>query len=135
MGYRSEVSAVFYAHKQDWPTLKLFFDENFPESLANSVREFETKNKRGYYFHEEDVKWYDSYPEVIAFDAFVETLTKFMCDEASPMPWMYEFARIGENYEDIEVTSDGEIDWLLNVERRTVTSFEIKEPENEDATT
>lgn len=126
MGYRSDVSAVFYARKEDWPLAKLFFDENFPtKELGNSVREFETKRLQGYYFHETDVKWYDSYLEVQEFEKFVDGFTERMFDESSPMPWMYEFVRIGENYEDIEMKNEGDVDWLLGVERRVVTEFDL----------
>jgi hypothetical protein len=120
------VSAVFYAQKEDWPLAKLFFDENFPmKELGAAVQPFDTKYLQGYYFHETDVKWYESYPEVQEFERFVNGFTERINDEESPMPWMYEFVRIGENHEDIETTSDGDIDWLLSVERRIHTEFDL----------
>ena len=38
MGYRSDVRAAFYTqYKENFPMLKLFMDENFPEDLKGVI--------------------------------------------------------------------------------------------------
>lgn len=125
MGYRSEVTAAFYVHKiheHDWPALKLFVDENFPEELKESLREKKSDTHHGYIFSEADVKWYDSYPEVVAFQRFVSNFLE-VADGENDLGWAYEFVRIGENTEDIEETSSDGADYVLRVVRTTEIDF------------
>lgn len=132
MGYRSDVHAVFYTNEDDWPVLKLFFDENFPmEQLGAGVRELKSEQLRGYYFLETHTKWYESYPEVQAFDTFVGKLLSYINADENAQPWRYEFVRIGEDDDDMEIVREGDCDWLLNPERTVRTDF--KEIDNEDA--
>ena len=119
MGYRSDVSAAFYVNtrfKEDWPTLKLFVDENFPEALKESLRLVEGRYHVGYLFEEQHVKWYDSYPEVVAFTKFVDAYTTLADGEGGPS-WAYDFIRIGEDYEDIETVYSAGSDNVLSVVR------------------
>ena len=125
MGYRSEVTAVFYVHKiheHDWPTLKLFVDENFPKELEGSLREEKSSTHHGYIFHESDVKWYDSYPEVAAFQRFVSNYLE-IADGENDLGWAYEFVRIGEDSNDIEETSSDGADYVLRVVRNIESDF------------
>ena len=71
MGYRSDIKAAFYATPDKAAAMKLYVDENFPEELAGQLRPINSKLYQGYLFEDENVKWYDSYPEVIAFNTFV----------------------------------------------------------------
>jgi hypothetical protein len=146
MGYRSDVVAVFYAqdrtgdeHKErnerNRAKLKLFVEANFPESLRygglNDV--FDTPTMLLYEFKNTDVKWYDSYPEVIAFeqfwDSFENLCTKHIPDapvedaDTESVDWAAEFIRLGENADDIEERSLGEADWLLRVSRTIETDY------------
>lgn len=68
----------------------------------------------------DDVKWYESYPDVQAFesaaDKFVE-LCNAEVSEGSPT-YNYEFVRIGEDYDDVDVTREGiGCEYLLSVSR------------------
>ena len=124
MGYRSEVTAAFYVHKineDQWPALKLYVDENFPKELVECLREKKSDYHHGYIFSESDVKWYDSYPEVAAFQRFVSNFLEIADGEG--VPWAYEFVRIGEDSNDIEETSSDSADYVLSVVRTTEINF------------
>lgn len=125
MGYRSEVTAAFYVHKiheHDWPALKLFVDENFPEELKESLREKKSDMHHGYIFSESDVKWYTDYPEIVAFNRFVSNYLE-IADGENDLGWAYEFVRIGEDANDIEETSSDGADYVLRVVRSIETDF------------
>lgn len=120
MGYRSEVRAAFYTtRKDDWPTLKMFVEENFPKSLNEGLYLITSAGMWGYDYNASDIKWYASYPEIQAFDKFVEVFE----DIAGEMrvlkgvngevyheyvnEWSYEFLRIGEDDGDVERKQGG----------------------------
>lgn len=108
MGYRSEVTMLFYANnEEDLPLLKLWVDENLRPALNEwgqsehqPIQEFERGQSKGYALHFSDVKWYDSYPEVQAieqaWDKFKDT---FGNDETAAFG--AERACIGEDYSDV----------------------------------
>ena len=118
MGYRSDVVAAFYVSKEEhFPVLKLWLDENFPtKEWDDNIRWF----NRGMIFECGDVKWYESYPDVRAFetaqDKFVE-LCNAEVSEGTPT-FNYEFVRIGEDYDDVDVAREGiAYECLLGVTR------------------
>lgn len=122
MGYRSDVKAAFYVRDaKHFPVLKLWLDENFPmEQLGNCIRWFD----RGMVFEEEWVKWYDDHDDVKLFNAAAEKYLELVnVDEANndtPI-FLYEFVRVGENYEDIVTEYEGSrCECILGVSR-TVT--------------
>jgi hypothetical protein len=122
MGYRSEITAVFYAKGADeWPLLKLFFAENFPKDFAENLEEIHHGDRSGFVFRVSDYKWYDSYPEVQAFNEFEEQFKGMeKCVEGT---WACEFVRIGEDYSDIETTSSNYADYVLSVVRQIEVDF------------
>ena len=124
MGYRSEITAVFYTNKKDeWPLLKLFVDENFPKDLANCLRvECEEKRGRwGFVFRVDDYKWYESYPEVQEFNEFEDRFSGMeKCIEGT---WACEFVRIGEETNDIEERNSNHADYILRVVRHIEIEF------------
>jgi hypothetical protein len=70
MGYRSDVHALFYTTiKEDLPVLKLYMDENYPKDL-HDLEEISSNRIYGYEVKYADVKWYESYDDVKAFNAF-----------------------------------------------------------------
>lgn len=124
MGYRSEITAVFYTNKRDeWPLLKLFVTENFPKDLENCLREEceEPRRRWGFVFRVDDYKWYDSFPEVVEFNEFERKFTRM--EKCADGTWSCEFARIGEDYNDIEYHSSDQCDYVLRVERRAEIDF------------
>ena len=111
MGYRSDVAAAFYATPDKAAAVKLFVDENFPEELAGNLRPIKNKYYVGYMFEDENVKWYDSYPEVVAFQRFVSNYLELA--EQEEIKWAYEFVRVGEESGDIEVYRSNHSDCLV----------------------
>lgn len=114
MGYRSEVAAAFYVtKKENFPALKLWLDENFPiEEFKHEITWF----SRGMLLHCHDVKWYDSYAEVVKFDKAVDMFRDVILDD-NKLDAGYEFVRIGENYDDIETYEGGAPQCLITVNR------------------
>jgi hypothetical protein len=116
MGYRSEVAAVFYAADvKDFATIKLWLDENFPmKEWGENIRWF----NKGMAFQADNVKWYDNMVDVQAFDEASEEFQDLFCMGKEGVPiGAYEFVRMGEEYEDIEVVRDGEHEYLIEVDR------------------
>lgn len=121
MGYISDVAAVFYAKKEDFPMLKLFFKENFPyDDFGQCIEEFDS-HYAGFKFVCEDVKWYESFSDVKKFNEFVGKFNDLITDQGQP--WYYEYCRIGEEYNDIEVERGDMSECLINVSR--VIDFDI----------
>lgn len=118
MGYRSDVAAVFYAaDEKDMPVVKLWLDENFPmDTFKESLRWFD----RGMVFYEDNVKWYDDYEEVKAFDAAVKKFIDLFCKEESITRGAFEIMRVGEEYNDIESDCYGDYDNLLDLKREII---------------
>jgi hypothetical protein len=124
MGYRSEITAVFYTNKKDeWPLLKLFVDENFPKDLADYLEEESEEPRKtwGFVFRVSDYKWYESYPEVQAFYEFEERFTSM--EKCVDGTWACEFARIGEETDDIEERNSNHADYILRVIRHIEIEF------------
>lgn len=115
MGYRSDVMALFYCNDTQWPAMKLFVDENFPEPLKSDLSMFKGRNISGFKFSNEHVKWYDSYPEVQAFAMFMNKFQEIGDNE--DLKWSYEFTRLGEQTDDIEETQSMYADGFLYVNR------------------
>jgi hypothetical protein len=128
MGYRSEVCAVFYCPKEDYPVMKLFMDENepkdnqlFDKSNEDYYEVCDLSDKMMVKFLFPDVKWYETYPEVIAFMEFIETFGKIANSKSST--WNYEFIRLGEEYEDIDARESDDSDNLIQVRREIEFNF------------
>lgn len=118
MGYRSNVVALLYAPKDGFSSLKLFIDEHFPfdkEREGFNLTMFETEDLKGFKMEESDIKWYDSFSSVQKFYAFVEAYKELL--HGVPMPWHYEFIRIGEETDDIEVEQTSDCYYLLAISR------------------
>jgi hypothetical protein len=116
MGYRSDVHALFYTTtKEDLPLLKLFMDENYPKDL-HDLEVIEGKRLWGYEVKYEDVKWYESYDDVQAFDAFKTKYLALLDEQEDDKTWKFEFIRIGEDIEDVECEQD-DSSYVLSVSR------------------
>lgn len=121
MGYRSEIAAVFYTMKvEDLPVVKLWLQENFPvKEFDDNIRWFD----RGMVLECEYVKWYDSFPDVKAFNETAQAFIDLFCQgEDGTIECAYEFMRIGEEYEDIEVIREGSYDCFLECNRSIAIS-------------
>lgn len=129
MGYRSEVTMLFYANnEEDFPMLKLWVDENLVPALrehwdydpldGNEYRpqEFSRGQSKGYALNFSDVKWYESYPDVQAIEEAWSKFDKTFSDEESAS-FGAERARIGEDYGDVEYDQTFHSMSLLNIVR------------------
>jgi len=121
MGYRSEVMAVFYCHRpEDYAPMKLFIDENIKSQwVKECFKEDEKTNGKDKYilFQAYDVKWYDTYKDVIEFNEMVKRFKKLADGDGSELTWAYEFVRIGEDTNDIESDESDGADNVLNISR------------------
>jgi len=133
MGYRSDVQAVFYTMEEtQYPLLKLFVTENFPEELAGGLEVINSKRYFGFQMSFESTKWYDDSPEVATFREFIERFVDVSPqyeevekdEEGRPIAepikhnyWCYEFIRVGENYDDVQTDRSFNADGILYVNR------------------
>ena len=119
MGYRSDVVAVFYTYETtQFPSIKLFIDENMPEFFKGNdhMSVFETaKGLRGIKFNIPSVKWYPSYPVVRQFEQTLEKFKELSAEVDSK--WCCEFVRVGEEVEDIEEHQSYNAENLIYVSR------------------
>jgi len=123
MGYRSDIKAVFYTKDtEQWPALRLFFDENFPKDFMEDLKVIGSEWCSGYMLSFEAVKWYDGYPDVKAYNKFVMEYTELI-DGESELPWMYEFIRVGEDNDDVETVRAGDAQYVLDVRREITCDF------------
>jgi len=117
MGYRSDVHALFYTtRKEDFPVLKLYMEENYPEYFLPELKYVEGKHLWGYEMVCEDVKWYESYEDVKAFTAFKTKYHALLDEQEEGKKWKFEFVRIGEELEDVEQEQD-DSSYVLSVRR------------------
>lgn len=125
MGYRSDVKAVFYtSDTEQWPALRLFVDENFPEALKGDLEVIGSSTYSGYVFSCEGTKWYDGYDDVKAYNKFVADYEELIDENGeAKLPWIYEFIRIGEDTDDIDTTQAGDARYVLRVNRYIECDF------------
>ena len=122
MGYRSDVTILFYGDEKYFPILKLWVETNLmPELKAQGgldcLREFARGTLRGYALEYTDVKWYPNNDSVRKIEEikgnFVDV---FVGNEVSPLG--LEWARVGEDYADVSVDGSAYIvRSLLDVKR------------------
>ena len=123
MGYRSDVSIIFYARGSSNDAgrnalLKLWFDENYPVMVAKDEWGATIRQKDDAIIVDyENVKWYDGYdhPKAVvdALHKFDET---FKCGDDDGL-FAWEMARVGEDDSDIEIDRSDWNDHLLYVSR------------------
>ena len=130
MGYRSQVTAVIYPAEPEDPlgpdayteyetekynALRFLMGTKFAQIMDKwfgGEAQWDDWKKR-LVFEMQDVKWYESYEDVKAFDA--------MLIEVTELGYCSEFVRVGEETDDIEHRYEGEgVKYLLNVQR-TIT--------------
>ena len=129
MGYRSNVTAVFYPEKdEDFELVKLWVDEHimgaqdfWPYRVATS------HGVRMIVFEIKSVKWYDSHAEVQMFKAALSGFEEvFGSDRLEGVPAAnYEFIRMGEEPSDITELASDYFD-ILSTERKIVISEDYK---------
>ena len=115
MGYRSEVAVVIYGDDRDpkkYELLKTLMNTTFKDVYT----EFEGRaqwhdSKSVLEFHMYDIKWYESYPDVIEF-------TTMLAELVGIEGFNYELMRVGEDANDIDEQYGGKnCERILNVTR------------------
>jgi hypothetical protein len=146
MGYRSEVDVVFYVPSDSdtaYGLLKLWFDENYPHAEAKdewcACIQYDEENQAILVSYQ-DVKWYDAYehPQAVdrAFDDIDElinsqglTTVKENTDpNVTPFNIAWEFVRIGEEYQDTEMRTSDNAEYVIAVNRSTEITFSQRNP-------
>jgi hypothetical protein len=122
MGYRSDVTVVFYTRQSSdplpLPALKLWFDENYP--IKEATTEWDAKIEVGkdwVMVRYTSVKWYSGYEHIHEVEAALERFTNTFESDSASAPAAYEMLRIGEELNDIEHDHSSWCDWRLNARR------------------
>jgi len=136
MGYRSDVGAVFYVTtpydletKKSLPEAKakakalldLWWQGHMQDCPEGMKAKF-SPVPDGYKFCAEDVKWYDSYPDVMWFTNLMQCFNEELVDNEEldggsglHRAFACEFARIGEDLEDNVYEASGYGDCRLSI--------------------
>jgi hypothetical protein len=133
MGYRSDVAyTIRFVDDHDTNNEQSFYTF-LMEAKANpkcqiALAEVEIDHKKqAFYFSANDVKWYETYPEVASHDALI----------AQARSWVQQhlegklnctigviFTRVGEDSNDVEEIAEGEYDWdWVRVSRQIITDW------------
>lgn len=135
MGYRSDVHILFYSNKELMDAFivrckmeghyRLFTEGNGLDLEEKWIKVYR-KPYRAWEFREESIKWYDSFSFVTAM--------QHMLDLADEMGVMWESVRVGEDHNDIVISSgDGDNECILGVRREITTDYsEVDGPITED---
>ena len=106
MGYRSEiVIAVAMANKEDMDELLSVYALNMYVQKENLLPEWEVGEYEDAWvamYTAEQVKWYDHLDDVKGLSALTKLAETFW--EERGLPYAYRFVRVGDEYEDIEVS-------------------------------
>lgn len=121
MGYYSDVTIAFYTtedHDETFPILKNWFYAHYPvaDAMADyraSVEMTDTAIVVTY----ENVKWYSSYEHVVAVDTALGAFQRRFDHPNTPSQAAYDFIRVGEEVEDIEMRHSSGTGFRLNVLR------------------
>ena len=122
MGYRSDAQLLFYCDENDpnYAMLKLWVYENMQEELGY-MEEFTRSGHKGFIFSWDNVKWYQGYDDVDRVEAAMKKFREVFDEQAileEGVPdFSYEFIRIGENDDDVEVRGSVRATSLIYVER------------------
>lgn len=108
MGYRSDVViAVAMQSEEDIRELMSVYALNIHVQKHNLLPEWTVGVMDDVWvalFHQDDVKWYDNYPDVQGFEAIIPLVRSFA--EERGMKYAYRRIRIGEEMDDVEIDCD-----------------------------
>lgn len=125
MGYRSNIRCLIYpmdTSTGDKPTLvdnyhalKTVLNTAYKDVLDMWKTYWEFDDAHNVFdFAVDDVKWYDSYPDVVAFES--------MLKEVEELGYCYEFIRVGEDNDDVECKESPHSNGYLNT-RTEITCY------------
>ena len=122
MGYRSDVAyTIRFVHEDDTNNKQSFY-VFLAEAKANAATapcfvelgwaEFEIDEARHRInFSCDDVKWYESFPDVQCHEALISLANEWVNDEDNNSGIAYMFVRIGEESNDNETREGGDVDY------------------------
>jgi len=133
MGYRSDVAyTIRFTDDHDTNNEQSFYTFLL-EAKSNpkcqiALAEVDVNNKKQMItFTANDVKWYDSYPDVDSHNALFEQAKSWseqMAKEKMFCRIGAIFMRIGENTDDIEEIAVGDYDWeWMRISRQIITDW------------
>ena len=133
MGYRSDVAYTIRFtddhdtnNDQSFYTFLMEAKANPRCQIALAEVEIDYKHKR-FNFTANDVKWYESYPDVDSHTALfnqAEDWVKQTLDQQIHCTLGAIFTRVGEDSNDIEETAVGDYDWeWISVSRQIITDW------------
>ena len=116
MGYRSDMKALIYPVSgadslMKYEQLKTLMNTTFKDFYdywEDPHLVWDDKH-RVLLFSIEGVKWYELYPEVVAFNRFLT--------EVHDLGYVWESIRLGENDDDVECLASDGAEWYLSVRR------------------
>jgi hypothetical protein len=117
MGYRSQVAAAIYPDtnadtdtSEKYGALKLLMSTQYEYVYKEFAGSFTWNDDRRRLEFEGDFKWYESYEDVQAFHQFLS--------DARELGYCTEFARVGEDDDDIHTSYNGDnVQYFVNVQR------------------
>lgn len=124
MGYRSHVVSAIYGPTEDINKLIVLgklaplnvFDKFSCYIDLHAVNQYKDSEFRLIMFDAQDVKWYDTYSDVQAWHKLM--------DHAKEMNLNVEFARVGEDPDDIERIESGDnLEYLVSVETHSSIDY------------
>ena len=102
MGYRSDVYiAVAFTCEEDLKEVLAVYAIDPLVQKHDLLKAWEQREDNILYFHEDSVKWYDSYEDVQGIMHMLSLVDTFY-EERDEMQVAHRFVRIGEEQEDIE---------------------------------
>ena len=133
MGYRSDVAYTIRFtddhdtnNEQSFYTFLMEAKANPKCQIALSEVEIDYKRKR-FNFSANDVKWYESYPDVDSHTALFDQArdwVKETHDQQTHCSIGAIFSRIGENTDDVEEVAVGDYEWeWIQISREIITDW------------
>lgn len=118
MGYRSNVICLMYsASRDDNDSTKGIIKEFIRQRVTPELFQYFNFDGWGARFEAEDWKWYDGYADIDSlmklFDEYAETF----CEGGYESKYAFEYVRIGESYDDVEMIERGGYQNRLYVSR------------------
>ena len=127
MGYRSQVSCVIYPTERNrdvgeerYNLIKTLMNTQFKDVMDCWGDDYFVwyDHKKVLEFTASDIKWYDGYPDIQRFNDMRDFFENELNEQIS-----VEFARIGEEYNDIDIECSLYAENLLNINRSIETDF------------
>jgi hypothetical protein len=127
MGYRSEVMCVIYPTERNrdvgeerYDLIKTLMNTQFKDVMDYWGDDYFIwyDHKKVLEFKASDIKWYDGYPDIQRFNEMREFFENELNEQIS-----VEFARIGEEYGDIDIECSTYAENLLNIHRSIETDY------------